>query len=220
MHLKTLVLAIVTASLAAASPVLAPPAPPCTSFGTGPPTNISIAFATWTAPGFFCETTDKIYSNFAEAGIPGDTVLNLQEQSLGPLDLHVVTFSSNFLLPFTVSYDIAVDLILQPLNRIVRVSGDLSNPSAIGNPTTLKTVFEEGGLNLGTLVSSANGPPATPLTVSETALHVVYAYAPMGGAAVSISNTFAEAQVPELIPALLVASGILSLLLLRKRHAL
>jgi hypothetical protein len=192
-----------------AIPILAPPSPACSTFGTGPANDISIPFATWTGANFNCEQADKIYSNFATgAGLPNTTVLELQTQTLGPLDIHVVTFNANFINPFVLSYDVAIDLTLSPNNRIVRVSGDLSNPSAIGNPVTTKTVLTEGGVNLGTVISSV-GTPGVPLVISETAVHAIDAYVAGGGAAVSISNTFAESAVPEPTTLLVIGSGLL-----------
>ena len=121
---------VLCASSGFAIPVLAPPAPACSGFGSGPANDISIQFATWTAPNFFCEQNDKIFSNFSVgAGLPTNTVLELQMQSLAGLDIHGVTFNGNFLTAFTLSYDIAIDLTqFNGNNRIVRVSGDLSNP--------------------------------------------------------------------------------------------
>ena len=164
-----------------AIPVLAPPSPACSTFGTGPANDISIQFAVWTSANFNCSQDDKIFSNFAVGiGLPNNTVLELQTQQIGPLDLHVVTFNGNFILPFTLSYDIAVNLVLSPNDRIVRVSGDLSNPSAIGNPATAKAVFTEGGTSLGTVTSTV-GSPGTPLMIEQPAVHVIDGYVPGGG---------------------------------------
>jgi hypothetical protein len=210
----TLLLAAVSTGYAV--PVLAPPSPACSSFGSGPANDISIAFAVWSAAGFNCESGDKIFSNFAFSGaLPTDTTLELQTQTLGPIDLHGVTWNSNFIGSFSASYDIAVDLVMSPNMRIVRVSGDLSNPSNLGTPTNVKQLFLESGAPDGTLTSTA-GSPGTPLVVDTTALHVVDTYTPLGGAAVSISNTFAEAAVPEPVSLFLMGSGLLVLAKLKR----
>jgi hypothetical protein len=86
-----LLLGAVTASIGFCAPVLAPPSPLCSSFGTGPANDISIPFATWTAVNFNGEQADKIFSNFAIAGLPTNTTLELQTQSVGGLDLHAAT---------------------------------------------------------------------------------------------------------------------------------
>ena len=125
-------------------------------------------------------------------------------------------FNGNFLTAFALSYDIAIDLTqFGGANRLVRVSGDLSNPSAVGNPATAKAVFTEGGMLLGTVTSQVNSP-GVPLVISQTAVHAVDAYLPGGGAAVSISNLFAQQQVPEpatlgMIGAGLMLAGVLKL---------
>lgn len=206
------------ASIGFASPVLAPPAPPCSSFGTGPENNLTITNGLWTLPNFFCQQDDKIFSNFAiTGGLPATTTLRLQEQTIGAVDFHILTFDGNFLAPFQVSYDIAVDLTMSPTNRIVRVSGDLSNPTRIGDPQALKAIYTSpGGVFLGS-VSTFPFLPGVPLTVNETALHVVDSYFPNGGGVVSISNTFAQAEIPEPGVALLVGSGFVLLALKLKR---
>jgi len=216
--LASFTLLSLTAIAGFAIPVLAPPSPACSGFGSGPANDISITFAVWTSANFNCSQDDKIFSNFsAGAGMPTNTALELQTQTLGPLDLHIVTFNGNFLNAFTVSYDIAVNLVMSPSERIVRVSGDLSNPSAVGNPATTKTVFTEAGVNLGTVVSVV-GTPGTPLVVNQTALHVLDAYVPLGGAAVSISNTFAQSEVPEVTTLLMIASGLFTMSRLKRKR--
>jgi hypothetical protein len=217
--LAGITLIALTAITGAASPVLAPPAPQCSSIGTGLTTDITIPFAVWTAPNFFCEQTDKILSNFAVTGaIAPNTTLEIQEQQLGAADFHVITFNGNFVNLFGVSYDIAVDLTRSPLARIVRVSGDLSNPSDVGNPANVKTVFLESGAMVGQLTSTAN-LPGTPIVTNATALHVVDSYAPLGGAAVSISNTFAEQDTPELASVILIGSGLMLISRMRSKRA-
>jgi hypothetical protein len=208
--LKTLAAFLTLTAASYAIPVLAPPAPQCGTLGTGLSTDINIPFAVWTAPGFFCETTDKIFSNFATTGaVPVNTTLELQEQTLGATDFHVVTFNGNFINGFSVSYDIAVDQVLSPFAHIVRVSGDLSNPSDVGTPANVKTLFLESGVMVGQLISTAN-VPGTPIVTDTTALHVLDQYAPNGGAAVSVSNTFAEQnQTPEVATVLMIGSGLL-----------
>ncbi len=187
---------LVTASFAA--PILAPPAPPCIGIGRGIATDVIIDFPIWTAPGFFCEQAGKIFSNFAiESGlIAPNTTLQIQQQNLGGVNFHVVTFNANFLLAFSLSYDIAVDLVAGPNHRIVRVSGDLSNPSIIGSPILAKSVYDQDANLLGMLVATTN-IPGIPIVTSQTSLHVLDEYLPLGGAAVSISNTFAQVEIPE-----------------------
>lgn len=211
-----LLLASLTAIAGFAVPVLAPPSPPCSGFGVGPPNDISIPFATWTAANFNCEQQDKIFSNFSVSGLPTNTVLEVQEQALSPFDFHGVTFNGNFLAGFTVSYDIAIDLVLSPNNRIVRVSGDLSNPSDVGNPANVKQIFLESGAAIGSL-TSMSGSPGTPIITSVTSLHVIDTYTPNGGAAVSVSNVFAEQAVPEPASAILIGLGLFGISRVKRR---
>jgi hypothetical protein len=202
-------LIVLSASLGRAAPVLSGPVTPCTQLGAGPRSNVTISFAVWTAPGFACENQDKIFSNFVvTGGLSNDTALQLQEESIGPVDFHVVTFSGNFLTAFGISYDIAVDPLLGPNSHIVRVSGDLSNPTNLPNPITTKSVSTEGGVLLGNIISATLNP-GTPLITDATALHILDLYAPNGGAAVSISNTFAQATVPEPASFLLAGAALL-----------
>jgi hypothetical protein len=217
--IASITITLLCASIGHSIPVLAPPSPACSSFGSGPANDISIQFAVWTSPNFNCEQNDKIFSNFSVgAGLPTNTVLELQMQSVGGFDLHGVTFNGNFLTAFQLSYDIAIDLTqFNGNNRLVRVSGDLSNPSAVGNPATAKAVFTEGGVLLGT-VTSLVGTPGVPLVISQTALHVQDVYVPGGGAAVSISNTFAQQQVPEPATLAMIGSSLILLGVLKLKR--
>jgi hypothetical protein len=86
--LASLTLFVACASIGLAIPVLAPPSPACSSFGSGPANDISIQFAVWTSANFNCEQGDKIFSNFSVgAGLPTNTVLELQTQQVGGFDL-------------------------------------------------------------------------------------------------------------------------------------
>ena len=90
--------------------------------------------------------------NFSPGPIPPDTILHVALQSIGPAEFHTLTVSGNFMTSFTFSYDIAIDLTLNALNRITAITGDLSNPSGAGSPSNTKTVFTEGGATIGSLV--------------------------------------------------------------------
>jgi hypothetical protein len=160
---------------------------------------------------------DKIFSNFAQAGVPLFTSLELQTQTIGAVEFHIVTFNGNFLSPFVLSYDIAVDLTMHPLRRIVRVSGDLSNPTRLGGPNVIKDIYRSGGPFIGS-VSSFMLNPGTPLALNETAVHVNDTYLPGGGAAVSISNTFAQADVPEVASLWLMGLGLALVARLKRRR--
>ncbi len=111
---------------------------------------------------------------------------------------------------FGVSYDIAVDLVATPNRRIVRAAGDLSNPSATGNPADMESIFLENSTLVGSLTSFV-GSPGTPIVTNAAALHVVDAYLPGGGAAVSVANAFAEQEIPEPVTLLIAGSGLVLL---------
>jgi hypothetical protein len=216
--LTTVVVCLLGAGALQAIPILGPPVTQCSMLGSGTANNLTFAFAVWSAANFACEQQDKIYSNFSVGAIPTDTTLRLQIQPLGAVDFHTVTVEGNFLSNFTFSYDIAVDLTINSLNRITAVTGDISNPSNTGAPSNTKTVFTEGGTMLGTLTSTATNPGTT-INLTQTALHVVDSYFANGGAAVAISNTFREdlmAGAPEPVSYLLVGAGLMLVAGLRR----
>ena len=189
-----------------ATPVLTGPAAQCSTFAVDPsnPNDLAIQFAAFSAADFACEAQDKIYSNFVLGGLPDTSTLRIQLQPLVGVDFHTVTFNGNFPASFTLSYDIAIDLAISPLALITAVTGDMSNPTNVGAPSNLKTVFTEGG---------------TTILTSVTALHVTDVYTDGGGAAVSISNTFREDLnngAPEPWTYAMVGGGFLMLASLRK----
>ncbi len=219
--LMTILVCALGAGALQAVPILAPPVTQCSAIpGVGGSANdLTFSFAIWSAANFACEQQDKIYSNFSVGAIPTDTTLRLQLQPLGSVEFHTVTVDGNFGSDFTFSYDIAVDLTLNALNRITAVTGDISNPSNTGAPSNTKTVFSEGGTNLGTLTSTASNPGTT-INLTQTALHVSDVYVANGGAAVAISNTFREdlmAGAPEPVSYLLVGAGLVLVAGLRRR---
>ena len=214
------VICLLGAPAVQASPILTGPVVQCSTFAVDStnPNDLAIQFADFSAANFACEQQDKIYSNFSLTGLPDTSTLRIQLQPLTGVDFHTVTFNGNFAADFSLSYDIAIDLSLSPLNRITSVTGDLSNPSNVGTPSNLKTVFSEGGVMIGSL-TSVPGNPGTAIATFNTALHVTDLYTADGGAAVSISNTFREdltAGAPETYSYLLVGGGFLLLASLRR----
>src|SRR5215831_13333146 len=125
-----------------AAPVLGPPVTQCAAAPgvTGLSNDLIVPFSTWSATNFACEQQDKIYSNFAPGAIPTDATLRLQVQPIGVQDFHTVTFNGNFMANFTVSYDIAIDLVMSPTEKILQVTADISNPSDMGTPANITTV--------------------------------------------------------------------------------
>ena len=213
-------LCLLGAAAVQAAPILTGPVAACSSFAVDPsnPNDLAIQFATYSTAGFACEQQDKIYSNFSLGALPATSTLRIQLQPLTGVDFHTVTFNGNFAADFTLSYDIAIDLALSPLNLITKVTGDISNPSNEGAPSNLKSVFSEGGVLLGTL-TSVPGNPGSAIATANTALHVTDVYTAGGGATVSISNTFREdltAASPEAYSYLLVGGGFLLLASLRR----
>jgi hypothetical protein len=214
------VISLLGAGALQATPILSGPVTQCSTFAVDAtnPNDLAIQFAAYSAAGFACEQQDKIYSNFALGALPDTTTLRIQLQPLGLVDFHTVTFNGNFAADFSLSYDIAIDLALSPTNLITSVTGDISNPSNVGTPSNLKTVFSEGGVMIGTL-TSVPGNPGSAIATANTALHVTDVYSADGGAAVSISNTFREdltASAPETYSYLLVGGGFLLLASLRR----
>lgn len=209
---KTLTSLLACACLASAAAVLSPPVSQCAaaSGASGNAGNIFLPFSTWSASGFACEQQEEIFSNFSSSSIPDATVLDLQHQTFGAFDFHTISFDGNFLTDFRVSYDVAVDLKMDPDDLITRVTGDLSNPANVGNPSNLKTVFSESGKMLGSLTSTA-GNPGKPIVTANTALHVTDEYHANGGGAVSVANSFGGQETPEPVPFLLVGCGLISL---------
>lgn len=218
----TAVCSLLGLSALQAAPVLTGPVTQCTAAtgAVGTATDTLVPYSTFSGANFACEQQDKIYSNFNVGGIPVSSSIRFQVQSIGPFDFHTVTLNSNFdpNTNFTFSYDIAIDPNFGGVNqnlleRIVRVSGDISNPPNTGTPSNLKTIFSEGGTTLGTLTSTT-GSPGGLITLSETAVHVTDQFTPAGGGVVSISNTFLEAtpaQLPEPGTYVLYTSGLLLL---------
>lgn len=213
------VICLLGAAAVQAAPILSGPVAACSTFAVDPsnPNDLAIQFGVFSTADFACEQQDKIYSNFALGALPATSTLRIQLQPLGLVDFHTVTFNGNFAADFTLSYDIAIDLALSPLNLITSVTGDISNPSNQGTPSNVKTVFSEGGVMIGTL-TSVPGNPGSAITTANTALHVSDAYSAGGGAAVSISNTFREdlTAAPETYSYLLVGGGFLLLASLRR----
>ncbi len=203
-----------------AAPILAPPVTACSAIPgvTGTANDLIFTFGLWSAPNFACQQQDKIYSNFSLGTIPTDTTLRIQLQPIGTQEFHTVTVNGNFGTAFTFSYDIAIDLTLNPSNRITAVTGDISNPSNQGAPSNTKSIFTEGGAMIGSLVSTQGNPGGT-ILLSQTAVHVMDAYVPNGGAAVSISNTFREDinAVPEPASYALIGGGLLLFATRRRR---
>jgi hypothetical protein len=214
------VICLLGASAVRAAAILTVPVAQCSTFAAdkSDPNDLAIQFAAFSAANFACEQQDKIYSNFSLGALPGTSTLRIQLQPLGLVDFHTVTFNGNFGADFLLSYDIAIDLVLSPLNLITSVTGDISNPTNVGAPSNLKTVFTEGGVMIGTLTSTP-GNPGSAIATANTALHVTDAYSAGGGATVSISNTFREdltAGAPETYSYLLVGGGFLLMASLRR----
>lgn len=198
--LSFIVLIAASVSALNAAAIISGPISSCQSFATGSPNDLIVDFATFSNANFACEQQDKIYSNFVVGAIPTSSTLRLQVQSIGARDYHTVTLNGNFTSAFLFSYDIAIDPNFggtgaNTLERITRVTGDISNPSAMGTPDFETFLFTEGGLGRGSLISTV-GDPGIPDVLSETALHVIDAYVPNGGVAVSISDTFLQEQLP------------------------
>src|SRR5215467_4566522 len=117
--LSVLVLALLSAVGLQASPILAPPVASCSALASGgTPNDLFFLFSVWSQPNFACEEQDKIYSNFSLGAIPADTTLRIQLQPIGTQEFHTLTVNGNFGAAFTFSYDIAVDLTVNPGNRI------------------------------------------------------------------------------------------------------
>jgi hypothetical protein len=214
------VICLLGAAAVQAAPILTGPVASCSSFAADPsnPSDLAIQFSVFSAADFACEQQDKIYSNFSLGALPTTATLRIQFQPLGLVDFHTVTVNGNFAADFTLSYDIAIDLALSPLNLITSVTGDISNPSNQGAPSNLKTVSSEGGVTIGSL-TSVPGNPGSAIATANTALHVEDVYTASGGATVSISNTFREdltASAPETYSYLLVGGGFLLLTSLKR----
>jgi len=191
-----------------AAPILVGPVASCLSFGSAGSNvdDVTVPYSVFSAPNFACEQQDKIFSNFNVGLIPTSSALRFQLQTIGPLDFHTLTLNGNFGSAFAYSYDIAIDQDFggpgaNALERIVRVSGDISNPVFQGNPSNLKRVSTSAapGTVIGSLTSTIPNP-GTPIALSEVALHVADAYTPGGGAVVSISNTFLQVGTPNSVP--------------------
>jgi len=182
---------LITAASAVASAAIAPPCPGSQLDSGSLPVSVL-------TPTFSCQQQDKAYTDFVVDGLPSQAIVRFFYQPLAGFDIHTIAFAGNFLNPFTVSYTITMDLSVTPGGFIDRISGDLSNPADIGNPTNVKTVTAIQGTGSGTVTSVTNNS-GTPLSVNGISFRVTDTYTPNGGAAVLVGNSFREvvSQVPE-----------------------
>ncbi len=175
--------------------------------------DVLFPYAVWTAPGFECEQMDNIYSNFSPGAAPTDTTLRVLLQVMGTFDIHTLVFGGSFPTDFTLGYTVTIDNALSG-ELIYRVAGDLQDPSNIGTPSNLKTVFGAGGFT-GSLTSTL-GSPGTPIAVPGlSTLNVTDALSAGNGLTTNVGNSFFEG-VPEPATTVLFGAGLLALGLIRR----
>jgi len=178
-----------------------------------PPTadkDILFLQSAWTAAGFQCEQSDKLFSDFTTTGNTTGVTMRLILQGTEPNDVHTINFQGNLINAFTVSYTVTVDPM--SIERTRRASLDLQNPSETGNPSVTKTVVElSPGVFTGSTTASFLGGPATPITITPHAesLRVTDAYSPNGGSSTGFGNGFTQTAVPEPGTTALLGAGLL-----------
>jgi len=203
---------------------MAAPVPQCDAIPGAQDFNdgIDILFthAIWAAPGFQCEQSDKIFSNFTTTGNTDSYTMRLILQGTEGNDIHTISFGGNLITAFSVAFTVTVDPMSNERTR--RVSLDLNKPSETGNPTVTTNVVElSPGVFTGSTSSSFLGGPATPIIVNPpaTSLRVTDVYTPgAGGSATGFGNGFTQVSIPEPGTTVLFGAGLLALGLITRRR--
>lgn len=222
-HAISLAISVIVLSVGSltASPVF--PATQCTAYPGAilitNPTDILFLNPTWTAPGFQCEQSDKLFSDFTTVGVPSDVTMRLTLQGTPGNDIHTVNFAGDLGTAFTIGFTVTVDPAA--IEKTVKVSADLSNPGHMGNPSMTKTVVELApGVFTGSTTASFLGGPGSPVMVIPPAasLRVTDVYTPNGGAATEFGNAFFQTSVPEPATTALFGAGLLALAFISRRR--
>jgi hypothetical protein len=186
------------------------------SFGSvAPPPACSTQSVATIAEGYTCEIGDKIFSNINTDGAPTTGTISFNGSgTLYTLDFN--NFSAPITTAFTFSFNVAVDTITNPSNRIIQVQDQMLTSNTTGaslpNNTTAVVTHTPGGIvNLSGASPDGhtqNGV-ANMLTTNEG---VSFAFTPgANGQLADVSFIISQTTVPEPVSLSLTGLGLLVL---------
>jgi len=176
-----------------------------------------------------CEVGDKIFQNFQPLTIPNDTFLQFTQTPTGA----VINFQnggpSGFTTPFTVTYNVAVDPLLNPdgsanvTNQLWRISAVAAGMQTVQNPTVALLTKSCSPACSPTPSATANANTVTTVTGAvnnATSVTITDSYTFTQGQVTNIGNNIFETNttIPEPSTFVLFGGALVGLGLLRRKR--